>query len=176
MKQYNKDEDFLDQAINSQDIPRGADPVWYAPIKNMDQAGLIQALSCLGNAELRSALGWEGAAQWKWHFRTALGYAIWRGNLEAVKILIQMFGVNVKDDVAQNESSCIHYDGGVRFTSLAYCVVIQAHEPMSVLLQAGASKEDWDLPPLYNFGEPDQLASFWKSGGAQVNKALEKRN
>jgi hypothetical protein len=95
--------------------------------------------------------------------RTALGYAIWRGNIEAVKMLIRL-GVDVKQPVAEDESSSVHYDGGIEFSSLAYCVDCRAPEPIPLLLAVGARKADWDAgSDLYNFEGPDMLDSFLQS-------------
>ena len=194
MDEYNADDDVLAQACNSLNLPRGPDPVWYLPIKNMDTAALELILSSLDLKEREKLFGWECAAQWQWQIRTALGYAIWRRNISAVKTLIS-FGADVKENVAQEESSSCHYDGGIQFSSLAYCVHCQWAEPIPLLINAGASKEDWQPnSDLYNFdAEPlreynpdidddveDEGANgpyvppaFWKSGGEEVTRALE---
>jgi hypothetical protein len=169
---YSEAEDVLEQACNTS-IPRGVDPEWYLPIRNMDNAALDAVLSQYTPQGLERCLGWDGAAQWTWHIRTALGYAIWRRDIGAVRLLVSKYKVNVKADVAQNESSCVHYDGGIRFSSLAYCVEIGAHEPIPILKKAGATKDDWHPEELYNFPGPDPLASFWKSSTELVTKALE---
>jgi hypothetical protein len=88
---YRHTDDVLDQACSSKHIPRGPDPIWYAPIKNMDHEALEEVLSSL-QGDVMEVIGWANTAQWKWHMRTALGYAIWRGNIEAVKMLIPSLG------------------------------------------------------------------------------------
>uniref|UniRef100_A0A7R9WCY4 Ankyrin repeat domain-containing protein n=1 Tax=Pseudictyota dubia TaxID=2749911 RepID=A0A7R9WCY4_9STRA len=170
MSSYDVREDVLAQAINSTHLPRGPDPAWYLPIKNMDNTALEEVLKSLNGDDVMECLGWSNAAQWTWHIRTALGYAIWRGNIDAVRLLVQ-YGVDVTQTVAQNESSDVHYDGGVRFSSLAYCVVCRAAEPIPILLKAGARKQDWDTPDLYNFRTP-----FWESGGEEVTAALQRKH
>jgi hypothetical protein len=83
-------------------------------------------------------------------------------------------GVDVKQPVAEDESDSVHYDGGIEFSSLAYCVDCRAPEPIPLLLAAGARKADWDAgPDLYNFEGPGMLDSFWKSGGDAVTRALK---
>merc|ERR1711968_266656 len=136
--QYDANEDVLDQACNSEEIPRGPDPLWYMPIKNMDDAALNEVLSNMGEEERSVALGWDGAAQWEWNIRTALGYAIWRGNFQAVEDLIR-WGADVTQTVHQEESSCSMYDAGQQFTALAYCVLLDSPRPIAALLQAGAT-------------------------------------
>ena len=113
---YKASDDVLDQAADS------SIPEWYEPIKNMDNEALKQILYGILEPELADLLGWSGAARWPKHVRTALGYAIWRGNLEAVKILTYLFDADVRRVVAQNLSSCAQFDVGIRFSSLAYCV------------------------------------------------------
>ncbi len=173
---YNADEDVLNQACNSEEIPRGPDPVWYVPIKNMDTLSLDAILSDLDLKEREQLFGWENAAQWTWQIRTALGYAIWRGNLAAVKTLLA-FGADVKETVAQEESSSVHYDGGIQFSSLAYCVHCGNADAIPLLLAAGATKQDWLPDSLYNFprNPTDGVvpSAFWRSGGIAVSDALD---
>ena len=174
MMTYNKYDDELMQAHNSQTL-QGPQPVWYLPIKNKDSDELQKALSQLNKKDLKSALSWDGSGQWSWQIRTALGYAIWRGDKEAVKILIG-YGVDVKEDVCQEQSSEVRFDGGMRWSSLAYCVECRRPEIIPDLHKVGATKADWNPGELFNLegsSLEEMIDSFWSSGGVEVSKALD---
>lgn len=170
---YNRHDDELMQALTNQ-IPRCPVPIWYLPIKNTESVALRQALSRLDAKELKSALSWEGSAQWRWQIRTAMGYAIWSGNKEAVEILIN-YGADVKEDVCEEMSSEVRFDGGMRWSSLAYCVECRKPKIIPILRKAGATEADWTPEALFNLkgsSLDEKVDSFWRSGGEEVTKAL----